>query len=44
MAVVTVDDLSDLFADLGAETLGMATVVKNRLHRRVYWARSAGAC
>ena len=44
VAVVTVDDLSDLFADSGAEILGLATIVKNRLRRRVYWARPAGAC
>ncbi len=44
VAVVTVDDLSGLFAGCGGEVLGTATVIKNRLHRRVYWARSIGAC
>ena len=40
VAVVTVDDLEDLFEARGAELLGLATVVKNNLRRKVYWVRS----
>jgi tRNA (guanine10-N2)-dimethyltransferase len=41
VAIVSIEDLSDLLAEQGAEMLGVATIVKNNLLRRVHWARSA---
>ncbi len=43
VAVVTVDELDDLFAEQGAEILGIATMVKHNLRRKVYWVRAATA-
>ncbi len=43
VAVVTVDDLDDFFAERGAETLGIAKMVKNKLRRKVYWIRAGGS-
>lgn len=43
VAVVTVGELSHFISEQGAEMLGTATIVKNKLHRRVYWMRSANA-
>jgi tRNA G10 N-methylase Trm11 len=37
VAVVTVGDLTEFVAEHGAEMLGTATIIKNKLHRRVYW-------
>lgn len=42
VAVVTVEDLSDLFAELGAELLGVAQIAKGHLVRRIHWAQSRG--
>jgi len=43
VAVVTTDDLSGLFGELGAELLGVAEIAKGHLVRRVHWARGRPA-
>lgn len=43
VAVVTVGELSEFIAAQGAKLLGSATIIKNNLHRRVYWMRSGTA-
>lgn len=42
VAIVSVADLEPLLAEHGAEILGDATIVKNALRRKVYWARAGG--
>jgi len=42
VAVVTVDDVSELLTRLGAEIIGTAAVMKGHLVRRVHWARGPG--
>lgn len=39
VAVVTVHDLTALFAELGVELLGVAEIAKGHLVRRIHWAR-----
>lgn len=43
VAVVTVDDLTGLFEELGAELLGVAQIAKGHLVRRIHWARGLSA-
>ncbi|MFW6156819.1 MAG: DNA methyltransferase, partial [Armatimonadota bacterium] len=41
VAIVTVGELEDFLGAQGAKVLGTATIVKNSLRRRVYWAKSS---
>jgi tRNA G10 N-methylase Trm11 len=40
VAIVTVNDLTALLDEHGAELLSTATIVKSKLRRKVYWVRS----
>lgn len=41
IAIVSLDDLTDLLDSLGCELLGVAELTKGKLIRRIHWARSA---